>query len=517
MKLNILKNKNKDIKRSEYAFKKTIYSSAFIAFAIVALILLNIFASVMYEKFPLEVDLTKDGVYTLSEENIEYIKTIEDEVTVYVWADQQSMTNGSLESFFQTNFYYYDETGKYFSQLKKNIEAYVKHNDKIKIEYVDVSSPEASDIKSKFPNEYIYAGDLLVTATVEVDGTPTEKLKHLNAYDLFTAEYDSSTYYYKITGSNLENQLGSAINYVTTKESVDVAFMSGIGDVSVLSALKSNLELNSYKVTEVSNFKDILNYDVVVIAAPTKDLTETELDLLDKFLDNDGKKGKVLSVFANPAAADTPNFDEFLDEWGIEIGDGTVAETNEDLYYPDNPYTFFYTPESTEYTSQIPSDMYLLSANNSPIYTTYETDGARTTTVLAYSNDTACVRPKNAPDSWSTKEKEQAAVPLAIACEETDGENGSVVLAFSSTDLASSDWLQYSAIADMDYLVNSIKYAYEQNTESVTFISRTISTDSIFDQVSQSSSDFMRVIFVYVIPILFIAIGIVVFVKRKNR
>lgn len=516
MKFNFL-NKKSDKVKNQYAFKKTVFSSAFIIFVVVALLLLNILSIVLYENFPLEIDLTNENVYSLSDKSIDFIKSIEDEVTVYVWADEQSMTNGNLESYFQSNFYYYDQTGKYFSQLKKNIDAYNKYNEKIKIKYIDVSSPTAADIKSKFPNEYIYAGDLLVTANITIDGKQTEKQKHLNAYDLLTAEYDNSTSYYTINGSDLENQLGSAINYVTERNTTKVAFLSGIGDIAVLSSLKENLELNTYTVDEVKNIQNIQKYDIAVIASHTKDLTETELDLLDSFLDNGGKKGKVLSVFGNPAGADTPNFDEFLEEWGIAYGEGTVVETDENYHYPNDPYTFFYTPETTEYTSSIPADMYLVAAQNSPLEVLFESKNNRTTTIIANSNETSAIRPKNAPDGWKPKESDIKAIPLGIVSQENVDSKGSVVLAFSSTDLAASDWLQYSAVANMDYLVNSFKFAYEKNSDGLTFINRTITNSNFASDLTAQGSKFITVLFVYISPIAVIVIGVIVFIKRKNR
>ncbi len=514
-------NRKTDLIKKEHAKKHGIYSTFFIVAMILAVVFVNIFASVLYEKYPIEIDLTKQKVYSLSDENIEYIKTITDDVTVYVWAKRSDFTDGTLEQYFLSNFYYLDKTGKYFSQYMKNIDLYEKYNSHIKIEYVDTNSPEASDVKSLFSNDYIYGGDLLITSTVTVDGKEITRTKHLNSYDLFSAEYDSTTNYYNILASNLENDLSAAINYVTSKKISKVAFLSGIGDVSVLSAFKENLTMNSYEAEEITSFKSITpeNFDVVVLAAPTKDLTENELDILDEFLDNNGNKGKVLLTFGNPSAANAPNFSEFLSEWGLLFGSGTVMETNENYHYPDNPYTFFYKPENTEYCSAIPSDMYLVSADNSPINILFDQDGARTTKVLAYSNDSAVIRPKNASKNWKPKKGTEEQIPLAAVCEEKSADETatSTIIAFSSTDLANEEWTQFTAIANTDFMFDTTKYATDKNNESVTFSVNTILTDSIFDQISQKSATVMKVIFIYLLPIVTVIIGIVVFVKRKNR
>lgn len=509
-----------NLPKKEHALKRGIYSTVFIIAVVVIVALVNIFATLLYEKYPLEIDLTQNKVYSLSEENIEYIKSVKDDVTVYVWAKKSDFTDGTLQSYFQSNFYIYDETGKYFTQMMKNIEAYSKYNDKIKIEYVDTNSPEAADIKSNFSNDYIYGGDLLLMSTVKIDGKDITRTKHINSFDLFTTGTDNSSGYSKIMASNLENDLSAAINYVTSKKINKFAFMKGIGDVSVLSKFKEGLEINSFQTEEITNFKSLTDeFDGVVLATPTKDLTEKELDILDEFLDNGGKKGKVLLTFGNTSAAPAPNYAEFLSEWGLEFGSGTVMETSTDYHYPENPYIFFYSPESTDYGKQIPSDMYLVSADNAPINILFEQDGQRKTQVLAYSNDTAVIRPKNADKNWKPNENNTSQIPLVVASVETavDESAQSTVLAFSSTNIAGEEWTESTTFANIDFMVGATKYAADKNSDAVTFSVSTITEARMLDQVTETSATIMQIIFVYLLPISCLVIGVVVFFKRKNR
>lgn len=521
MKFKIFNKKAEKKIKNEHALKHGIYSTAFIAVVLAAVVLINILATTLYNKYPIEIDLTSKKLYSLSEENIDFIKKVDNKVTVYVWAKESDFTDGTLESYFQQSYYYYDSTGKFFSQLKKNLDSYEKYNKNIEIVYIDTNSPEATDVKSKISDEFIYGGDLLVTATVKIDGKDTTRTKHILSSKLFTTQFDSTNNYYSILSSNLENDLSAAINYVTSEKISKVAFLKGVGDISVLSNYKENLELNGYETEEINNFKDLNNgkYDAAVIAAPTKDLSETELDILDSFLDNGGKKGRTLITFGNPATAETPNYSEFLAEWGMSYGSGTVTETDENYHYPDNPYAFFYTAESTDYTATLSGDTYLISADNSPIEIKFEKDGERSTAVLAYSNDTAAVRPKNAPKNWKAAGNDKGAVALAAACEEksADGESVSTVMAFSSTDIANVTWTQYSSIANTNFLISTAKYAIDRSTDEVNFSSRTIVSNSISSEITEGSVNFLKVIFIYVLPLAVVATGIIVFVKRKNR
>lgn len=517
---NLFKKRNSDLPKKEHALKHGIYSSVFIVAAVVIVVLVNVFATVMYEKYPIEIDLTKNKVYSLSEENIEYIKSVKHDVTVYVWAKKDELTDGTLENYFLSNFYYYDKTGKYFPQLMKNLDQYSKYNSHIKIEYVDTSSPEASDIKSQFSNDYVYGGDLLITSTLNINGKDVTRTKHLNSYDLFVTEYDSSSNYYTIVASNLENNLSAAINYVTTEKISKFAFLKGVGDIDVLSTFKENLELNGFETEEITGFSSLTNkFDGVVIAAPTKDLSEKELDILDEFLNNNGEKEKVLLTFGNPSVAATPNYSDFLSEWGFTFEEGTVAETSDDYHYPSDPYIFFYSPESTDYYSQVSSETYLASADNSPINIVFEQDGQRKTTVLAYSNDTAVIRPKNAGKNWKANQNNAKQTPLIVASEETAVDNSatSTVIGFSSTDIANETWTESTAFSNMDFMISAVKYAANKDSDSVNFSVSTITTDQIYDQVTEASATFMKVIFVYIIPVSCFVAGVIIIIKRKNK
>ena len=60
-------------------FKQGMYSSVVVAFVVAIVILLNLFVGQM----GLSVDLTKENIYTLTEETEEYAESITDDITIY--------------------------------------------------------------------------------------------------------------------------------------------------------------------------------------------------------------------------------------------------------------------------------------------------------------------------------------------------------------------------------------------------------------------------------------------------
>ena len=80
---------------------------------------------------------------------------------------------------------------------------------------------------------------------------------------------------------------------------------------------------------EIDLYNDTLDpakYDVVVLPAPVNDLTSTAVDNISAFLFNDGQYDHSMIYFADFTQGATPNLDELLSTWGIEVSDMMVLE-----------------------------------------------------------------------------------------------------------------------------------------------------------------------------------------------
>lgn len=72
------------------------------------------------------------------------------------------------------------------------------------------------------------------------------------------------------------------------------------------------------------------DYDITVLPAPINDLTEDCITKLDDFLYNGGDLDRDLIYIADVLQYSTPNIDDFLEVWGIEIGGSIVYESSND-------------------------------------------------------------------------------------------------------------------------------------------------------------------------------------------
>ena len=230
--------------KNKYALKHGVYAVAFTAIVIVAVLVLNVLVSALGQRFPLTLDITADKDYSISTENLEYIRGVERPVTITVCS-----TEGDYADYMaQYISYYYgasDETdGKYFDQALMLLDAYTKHNSNIEVVYADPQSPEFSEVQSRVGSSASLSyGSLLVESTFELNGEEVYRNKVLDFDDLYeitdsTGGYASYYGYgYVISGSMVESAVTTAINSVTSDKTTEVGYLSGNMESGALDTL----------------------------------------------------------------------------------------------------------------------------------------------------------------------------------------------------------------------------------------------------------------------------------------
>ena len=238
--------------RSRFALKHGAYSIAFVAVAIAVFIVINILATALVQRFPLNIDLTEGGDYSVSEKNIEYIKGITRPVTITVCA-----TEGDYATYMaQYASYYYNATdstnGKYYTQAMTLLDEYTKYNSNIQVVYADPQSPEFSDIKARVGSSAnLTYGSILIESSFELDGQPVSRSKVLSFADLYDVSDSTggyAAYYgtgYELTGSKVESAVTSAIYSVTSDKTTEVAYITAHMNGAALDALNSTLADNN--------------------------------------------------------------------------------------------------------------------------------------------------------------------------------------------------------------------------------------------------------------------------------
>ena len=72
------------------------FATALTALFIAAIVLVNIVATMLFDRFPITLDLTSGSIYTASEETIEYISGIISPVSITVLSTEDEYRSDSL-------------------------------------------------------------------------------------------------------------------------------------------------------------------------------------------------------------------------------------------------------------------------------------------------------------------------------------------------------------------------------------------------------------------------------------
>lgn len=523
-KIKAKKEKKPKKLKNQALLKRGSYSLAITAAFIAGAIVLNILVGALSDRFVLEFDMSANKTNSISEENIDFIKGIEKEVTVTMCADAESYVGGYMEYYAQQYGVSDSKAGSYYEQTIKLMERYGDYNKKIEVNFVDTQSTEFSQIATKYPNEKINYGDILVSC--EQDGA--ERHKIVTYEDIYNLTEDSTYASYGYTmytvGSNrIETALTSAISYVVSSETKKVAILTGHSAKDYTADYQALLKTNNYEVEVISDsfITEIPDeYDAIVIAAPTTDFMGEELDAIAAYLDNDNELGHGLIFFANTNSPYLTNLYEFLEQWGIVMGEGILYETATNNHMPDDPTTIGLYPSGKDIMTD--GATLCITSGNVPMNVGFETQGTKTVTSVVDSLESTVAAPVGTGAGWTDADKYQKksySSVIQAKIEEYNSDNekiSSYVIAFGSTDYISSSYSEQASVSNKDIALAAAERASNAENTGVSFVSKTITEESFATDVTESSVNLIRFIFMALLPILSIALAIVIYIKRRN-
>ncbi len=518
------KTKNKNL------LKRGGYSVALIALVLVCAVILNVLVALLADRVNLEIDLTSDKKNSISSENRDYIEKIDSEVTLYFLTASADEYAGGYMQYYANQVGYSSQSSDYYKQTCKLLEKYGEINEKIKVKYIDPFGTEMSELNTRFPDSYAY-GDILVTREgKDKNGNEVVKSKRLSFIDIYLFEdvtggaqmgYD----YYYITESCLETKLTSAIASVVSEETRKVAFIKSHGGEGTYAHYKELLELNNFETSEIDS--QIIgeidsSIDALVISGPITDFAEQEINAISEFLSNGGKYGKTLLFFGDSTYQKLPNLYSFLSEWGIEVKEGIVFETNSD-WHLTNSYSTLISQAAVEDNAIIKKGSIYLSGYNLPLYVSETSYGGRVAEALLKTSASAVIMPigttdSTEPDSSLAKNSYATLIKSVEQGFVDDKTVESTVLAFSSIDFISDTYMtKYANYCDYKEMsLRALQVPTGMNALEVTFENKTINAGSQLYVTNDTVSKGMLIFFAVILPLMLIVCSAVVFFKRRN-
>ncbi len=487
-------------RRLKHGTLATVMTIVFIA----AIVFVNIIATILLEKFPLNIDLTMDQSYAMAEDSIKFLKTVDQEVTIWFVGSETDLANGS-----------YMGNSFYDAQALNTLKLCTQHNSKIHLDFVDLS--KNPQLATKYQDAQVSNGSIIVESDL--------RYKVMQYSDMFDLNYDNyyTTYEVEIEGSNVESELISAIMYVTEEEPAEIVLLTNNSPTDI-SGLKTLLQKNNYSFTEVNLLTEDIPSDakLVMIAAPATDYTTAQVEKLEVYLNNAGKFGKKLVYIASYEQGDLPNLEGYLaSDWGIQVEKGMLYETDSANQYM-SPYYGLQSLTGDMFTDEMESTGEPVFAPGArPLTLTFETSGATKTTSVIKSSETSIIQPPDADENW--KPDAATAKSYVIAAEstrtkyeeETNDELTSHVVVFGTPDFFLEDFLTWDSVLNGEFSIAMFNELSGKEENAFNIVPKYENTGTI--EATTATANVILVIFVFLVPPITLITGLLIWIKRRHR
>lgn len=462
------------------------YSTGMIALAVIAAVVINMVISELPSAWT-KIDVTSEKLYSLTDQTKEYLKSIEEDVTIYVLVNRDNE----------------DTT------LGQTLERYADGSKHITVEYVD------PNVNPRFYTQYTDSN--VTTNSLIVVSDKRSKVVSYNSVYTVSYDYDSYTGSYSgnTTGYDGEGQITSALDYVLSDDMPKIYLLEGHGEASLSSTFTTAIKKENVDYETVN----LMDYDSVpedaaalFINGAVSDFSTDDKDKIIAYLE---QGGNVILVTSYTEEA-MPNLDEVMAYMGLGRAEGLIVEQNTANYY-HNPYYLLPTQESSVYTASIYGKYYVFVPFAQGIV--IEDEEAEDMSYRTFLTTSEAAFSKVNIDTMQDYDKSEGDIdgPFAVGVSATktlsDGSKANMVV-YGSDQIFTDEANSIVSGANQMMFTNTIgNFADHEVSVSIPSKSYTAS----YLTVPQSKAVLIGIVTVLIIPIGCLAAGFVIWFRRRKR
>ncbi|MBE6564680.1 MAG: hypothetical protein E7655_05360 [Ruminococcaceae bacterium] len=456
------------------------YATVISLFAIAIVVVINLIANAIPTTYT-KLDISGFDVYTLAEENVEMVKALNEEVTLYYVVQA---VNADI-------------------YVQGITERYDQLSDKITLKTIDPG------LHPTFVEKY--TSDGLSENSVVVESAKRYKVvRYDEMYEL-----DYTNYYYtgqpEVSGFKGDSMIASAIDYVTTDILPTVYFLEGHGEAALDDYFLSYIEEENIATASLALIATETipeDCDCILINSPKKDISQEERDRLISYV-GDGGHLMVMTSFE----VETPNLDAVMAHYGAERESGLVFDEGANSYYM---YPYYLLPRMGSHAVTEPlSGMYLFAPFTGAIRQAATVRDTVTYTALLSTTSQGYLKTDlKEGDSLARAEGDKTgSFDLAVALEETV-ENGTAKIVWIANDQMMGYNADYTcAGANSALFINCLGWMCEKES-AVSMHTKSLAQEVL--TVGSTSANIWGVVLIFLVPASLIAIGTMVYVKRRR-
>ena len=429
-----------------------------------------------------KLDMTNTAIYSLSEESINIAEAVDKEVVIY----------------------YIVQSGTEDAYISNMLDKYAGYNDNIKIEIKDpVVNP---NFASNYTSESITNNSLIVTCG--------SKSRYIPFSDIYQTEMDYTTYT-QTTEYDGENQITSAINFVTSDDLPKMYQLTGHGESPLSSGITSALESQNIDTEDISllTMESVPeDADVIIMNNPTSDISEHEKNLILDYLKNGGN----MFLLTEYTGTEMPMLNELMVNYGVRADNKLVVEGDTNNYVGGYNYYLLPNIESNTITDPLLNERYnvLLPLAHAIIHD--DTGSSAVVTDILKTSSSAYTKADAFSAETLEKTENDASGQYTLGVTITDGSDDTEakIVWVSSSGLLNDNVNQIVSGGNQDLFLNAVNWMCERE-ESIAIHAKSLQGESL--TVTSGAITLWSVVFVFLIPVLIIALGIYIKMRRKKN
>ena len=465
--------------KGRQALRGGAYSLAVTAVVLAIAVAVNILASALPGSLT-RYDISSSKLYSITSNTKAVVSGLTEDVTIY-WIVQAGEEDEIIENLLEK----YDSLSDHIDVVKRNPDVY-------------------PTFAAQYTDEAVANNSLVVECG--------EKSRYIALTDIYLGEVNVYSGTYDTTDFDGEGAITSAIDYVTSDDYPQIYLLEGHGEQELPAAFteqieKENMETNTLSLLNVDAIPE--EADCVVIYGPQSDLSEEEVEILSDYVSGGGK----LLVCAGAVEGGLlENLYSLLSGYGVTVHDGLVVDTDRAHYALGYPYMLMPDMSSSPATDALMEENYYPILPLALGLTVEEGAGSGTVTALLTTSETAISKAAGYEFTSYDFEEGDAEGPFTLAVS-VENSGGGQIYWFTSDQFLLELYNAISSGANLNMTMNALG---DLIGESEAMAIRSKSLNYNYLTISDSTASLLKALMVGVFPLAYLAIGIVVVVKRKK-
>lgn len=472
--------------RLEGMFGGRFRAGSYSVFAAAIVIAIAIMANLMVSSLPstaTKLDLTSQSLFSLSDQSKRIAASLDKDVTMYLICN-----NGNEDT-----------------TIYRLMERYAAQSDHITVQIMDPNQ------QPTFLDAYDLEVSRLYENSVLVDCEGRYRL--VSYTDIYVTDYEMDYYSYSYNTTTTfdgENALTNALHYVSSDDLPKVYTLTGHGEAELSTSVTDMLAQDNFESESLSLLSmDAVPEDAaaVIINAPSTDLGEDEADVLIAYLQGGGSVALMTDYMD---ADDMPNLKRVTAAMGLTTDTGIVIEGNARMRLSRYPHYLLPTVADHDVTEAInEAGYYIMVPLAQPLVETEDADAD--VTWLLTTSDSAYAKQAGLKMTVTDKEDGDTDGPFHVGA---IAENGGKLFWVTSSALLDSYVDNAVSGGNSNLFMNVLNWMGGQE-ESISIRAKSLDTEGL--TITDSESTLWTIVMIGVIPLTLVALGLIIWMRRKRR